>query len=77
MIALAARDRRQPADVGAAFLLRHELRALREARHVGLRQPVEIFRLAAPSSPKRDSSIAAPSVTLIGQPRPNSAWLNR
>jgi hypothetical protein len=29
------------------------------------------------SSPKRDSSIAAPSVTLMGQPRPNSAWLNR
>ena len=30
-----------------------------------------------PSLPKFDSSLAHPSVTLIGQPSPNSAWLNR
>jgi len=36
---------RQCADVGAAFLLGHELTALGQPAHVGLGQAVEIFRL--------------------------------
>jgi hypothetical protein len=43
--ALGRRDRREPADVGAALLLRHELGTLGEPRHVGLGEPVEVRRL--------------------------------
>ena len=45
VIALLHRRRRQRADVGAAFLLGHELAALRQLAHVGLGQAVEILRL--------------------------------
>ena len=50
MVAFLHRRRGQRADVGAAFLLGHELAALRQLVHVGLGQAVEIFclqRLAA------------------------------
>ncbi len=45
VVAFLHRRRRQRADVGAALLLGHELAALRQPAHVGLRQAVEIFRL--------------------------------
>ncbi len=45
VIAFLHGGRCQLADIGAAFLLRHELPALRELAHVGLRQSVEIFCL--------------------------------
>ena len=45
VVALPHRRGGERADVGAAFLLRHELTALRQPDHVGLRQPVEIFCL--------------------------------
>lgn len=50
MVALLHRAGGQRADVGTAFLLGHELAALRQLAHVGLGQPVQIFclqRLAA------------------------------
>ncbi len=38
--------------------------------------PSRYFSFSA-SLPNFESSLPQPSVTLIGQPRPNSAWLNR
>ncbi len=45
VIAFLHGRRGQLADVGAALLLRHELPTLRELRHVGLREAVEILCL--------------------------------
>ena len=45
VIAFLHRRRGELADVGAAFLLGHELAALGQLAHVGLGQAVEIFRL--------------------------------
>ena len=39
-------------------------------------RPSRYFAFSA-SLPKLLSSLAQPSVTLIGQPMPNSVWLNR
>jgi hypothetical protein len=45
MVAFLHGRRGQRADIGAAFLLGHELAALGQLAHVGLGQAVEIFRL--------------------------------
>jgi hypothetical protein len=45
VVAFLHRRGRQLADVGTAFLLSHELAALRQLAHIGLRETIEVFRL--------------------------------
>ena len=45
MLAFGHRASGEAAHIGAAFLFRHELRALGQFAHIGLRQPVEILGL--------------------------------
>jgi len=66
VIAFLHRHGGEPADVGAAFLLGHELAALRQPAHVGLSQSVEIFFFQRRAAEFREKLGAPPKANNTG-----------